>query len=69
MIVKHKTRYPKGMGETLGVELGDCVDVLSFNQKDTQLLQGKNLRTGAEGSLYWNAFKWVGVRQVCGCDN
>jgi hypothetical protein len=67
MVVKQKPQYPKSIGETLGVEVGDHVKVLGFSRKNSALLQGKNLRTGAEGNLYWDAFKWVGKRQICGC--
>jgi hypothetical protein len=68
MIVEQKPQYPKNMCETLGIEVGDHVEVLGFSKKNSALLRGRNLRTGGEGDLYWNAFKRVGKRQVCGCD-
>jgi hypothetical protein len=51
MVVKQKPQYPKTIGGTVGIEVGDHVKVLGFSKKNSALLRGKNLRTGREGDL------------------
>jgi len=39
----------------------------SFPTLTTTLVKVKNLRTGVEGVIGWNAFRAVGARMMCGC--
>jgi hypothetical protein len=66
--VRHTPWYPDDFGPTLSIQPGDFVRVLDFSKENSMKLKGKNLRTGGEGILYWNAFKNVNTREVCPCD-
>lgn len=43
------------------------MEVLSFSDIDPKKVMGRNLRTKSVGYLRWDAFKPVGVRQMCAC--
>lgn len=70
LTVKQKPWYQSDMGPILLTEVGDKVKVLQHFRKDcstTTLVKVKNLRTGVEGVIGWNAFRAVGARMMCGC--
>ena len=70
LTVKQKPCYPSDIGPILLTEVGDKIEVLRHFRKDSSkvsLVKGKNLRTGGEGLMGWQAFRAVGTRMMCGC--
>jgi hypothetical protein len=53
----------------LSSEVSDRIKILEFCKDHSMIIRGRNLRTGAEGFMAWKAFREVGKREICGCEN
>jgi len=53
----------------LAFEVYDRIKIIEFCKDSAAIIKGQNLRTGAEGFMYWSAFKRVGEREICRCKN
>ncbi|KAH6665757.1 hypothetical protein B0J14DRAFT_605818 [Halenospora varia] len=65
--VKQRPWYGAGFGPRIQVEVGDFVKITQHCKDDSSKVKGRNLRTGAEGYLRWDAFLKVSPRRICGC--
>ncbi|KAH8656618.1 hypothetical protein BGZ60DRAFT_567743 [Tricladium varicosporioides] len=67
--VKQKPWYWASFGPKIQIEVGDFVKILKHCKNDSSKVKAKNLRTGAEGYLRWDAFLAVSPRRICGCES
>lgn len=54
-------------GAVLGTEVGDRVRVLKHFSNDAAKVKVRNLRTGGEGLISWDAVREVSSRSTCAC--
>lgn len=49
------------------IEIGDMIELICGIPQDAAVVRAKNLRTGAEGLVLWEAVFAVARRKVCDC--
>lgn len=69
LAVKQHAHYPHDFGAVLETEIGDRCQFLEACERGWGRVKAKNLRTGKEGYLRWQAFKPVNPRNTCSCLN
>ncbi|KAM0186471.1 hypothetical protein ACHAPC_004552 [Botrytis cinerea] len=65
--VKQHAHLPHDFGPVLETEIGDHCKFLEACEHGWGKVKVKNLRTGKEGYLRWQAFKPVNSRNTCSC--
>lgn len=65
--MKQHAHLPHDFGPVLETEIGDHCKFLEACERGWGKVKVKNLRTGKEGYLRWQAFKPVNSRNTCSC--